>query len=161
VVASLEIGRHRLKVVLVWPQIPPNTGQIARLCVASGSELHLVRPMGFVLSDRQLKRAAMDYWKRLKLTVHDDLEAFLKAVGSEKVWLFENGGERNVWEEAFHEGDWLIFGSETKGLPVQLLKNWPERVLRIPQVEGERCLNLASAASIGVYEALRQIVPER
>src|SRR5688572_1227848 len=153
----MEIGRHRLKVVLVWPQIPPNTGQIARLCVASGAELHLVRPMGFVLSDRQLKRAAMDYWKRLKLSVHDDLESFLKTVGSAKVWLFENSGERSVWEAKFEPGDWLIFGSETKGLPAPMLEKWPGRVLRIPQVEGERCLNLASAAGIGLYEAIRQI----
>ncbi|HEV8290548.1 MAG TPA: TrmH family RNA methyltransferase, partial [Tepidisphaeraceae bacterium] len=78
----MTIASHGLKVALVWPQIPPNTGQIARLCVATGAELHLVRPLGFVLSDRQLKRAAMDYWQRLKLTVHDDLEAFLKIVGS-------------------------------------------------------------------------------
>ncbi|HEV8377234.1 MAG TPA: TrmH family RNA methyltransferase, partial [Tepidisphaeraceae bacterium] len=84
---SVTIAPHGLKVVLVRPEIPPNTGQIARLCVAAGAELHLVRPLGFVLSDRQLKRAAMDYWQRLKLTVHDDVEAFLKVVGKERMWL--------------------------------------------------------------------------
>src|SRR6266436_5708370 len=91
---AMTIGFHALKVVLIRPQIPPNTGQIARLCVAAGAELHLVRPLGFVLSDRQLKRAAMDYWQRLKLTVHDDVEAFLKVVGKEEdVDVFERWGE--------------------------------------------------------------------
>jgi tRNA (cytidine/uridine-2'-O-)-methyltransferase len=152
-----SIAAHGLKVALVHPQIAPNTGQVGRLCVASGAELHLIRPLGFVLSDRQLKRAGMDYWKRVKLTVHDDEEAFLKAVGGERVWLFENGEERSVWDAEFASGDWLVFGSETKGLPQSLAKNWPGRVVAIPQVAGERCLNLASAVSIGVYEAIRQI----
>jgi tRNA (cytidine/uridine-2'-O-)-methyltransferase len=99
----------------------------------------------------------MDYWKRLKLTVHDDEDAFLKAVGDGRVWLFENGGKRSVWEAKFGEGDWLVFGNETKGLPGWMLERWAERVVCIPQVQGERCLNLASAVGVGVYEAIRQI----
>jgi tRNA (cytidine/uridine-2'-O-)-methyltransferase len=146
-----------LKVVLVRPQIPPNTGQIARLCVAAGAELHLVRPMGFVLSDRQLKRAAMDYWQRLKLTVHDDLEAFLKVVGQERMWMFSSGGERSYWEAKYSGSDWLVFGNETQGLPDGMLERSPDRVVRIPQVDGERCLNLSSAVGLGLYEAIRQI----
>ena len=153
----MTIAPHGLKVVLVRPQIPPNTGQIARLCVAAGAELHLVRPMGFVLSDRQLKRAAMDYWQRLKLTVHDDVEAFLKVVGSERMWMFSSGGERSYWEVKYSASDWLVFGNETQGLPDGMLEARPDRVVRIPQVEGERCLNLSSAVGLGVYEAIRQI----
>lgn len=155
--SGVTIGSHGLKVVLVRPQIPPNTGQIARLCVAAGAELHLVRPLGFVLSDRQLKRAAMDYWQRLKLTVHDDLEAFLKVVGSDKLWMFSSGGQRSFWEAKILPSEWLVFGNETQGLPDSMLESRPERVLRIDQVPGERCLNLSSAVGLGLYEALRQI----
>ena len=148
---------HRLKLVLVHPQIAPNTGNIARLCVATGTELHLVRPMGFVLSDAKLRRSAMDYWPRLKLTVHDDLDAWLGIVGSDRVWLMENGSAQSIWTADFTDGDWLLFGSETAGLPKSLLDLWPDRLVGIPQVEGERCLNVSTAAGIGLFEALRRI----
>jgi len=154
---DINLPVHQLKVALIRPQIPPNTGQIARLCVAAGAELHLVRPLGFVLSDRQLKRAAMDYWQRLKLTVHDDLEAFLKVVGKERMWMFSSGGERSYWDVKYSPADWLVYGNETQGLPDSMLEKRPECVLRIPQVAGERCLNLSSAVGLGLYEALRQI----
>jgi tRNA (cytidine/uridine-2'-O-)-methyltransferase len=154
---SLHLPPHSLKIALIHPQIPPNTGQIARLCVASGAELHLVRPMGFVLSDRQLKRAAMDYWARLKLAVHDDIESFLNAVGQERIWLFENQGGRSIWDVKFQKTDWLIFGSENHGLPKPLIERYPDQLLRVPQVQGERCLNLSSAVALGLYEALRQV----
>src|SRR5436853_123669 len=148
----LNLPQHSLKVVLIHPQIPPNTGQIARLCVASGAQLHLVRPMGFVLSDKQLKRAAMDYWKRLKLILHDDVEEFLKAVGQERVWLFENQGPRSFWDVKFHQSDWLIFGNETRGLPRSVIERYHDRLVRISQIQGERCLNLSSAVALGLYE---------
>ena len=151
------LGAHALKVALIRPQIPPNTGQIARLCVAAGAELHLVRPLGFILSDRQLKRAAMDYWQRLKLSVHDDVETFLKVVGPQKMWMFSSGGERSFWDVNYSPADWLVFGNETQGLPDAMLEARPDCVLRIPQVAGERCLNLSSAVGLGLYEALRQI----
>ena len=154
---SVTIAPHGLKVVLVRPQIPPNTGQIARLCVAAGAELHLVRPLGFVLSDRQLKRAAMDYWQRLKLTLHVDVESFLKVLGKDKVWMFSSGGERSYWDVKYSPGDWLVFGNETQGLPDAMLEARPDRVVRIPQVKEERCLNLSSAVALGLYEAIRQI----
>ena len=153
----MTIGSHGLKIVLVRPQIPPNTGQIARLCVAAGAELHLVRPLGFVLSDRQLKRAAMDYWQRLKLTVHDDLESFLKDLGTQKMWMFSSGGERSYWDVKYSASDWLVFGNETQGLPDAMLEARPDRVVRIPQVAGERCLNLSSAVALGLFEAIRQM----
>jgi len=155
----LDLRPHRLKVVLVHPQIAPNTGNIARLCVAAGAELHLVRPLGFVLSDRELKRSAMDYWPRLRLTVHDDLEAFWKAAGQGRFWLFTTRADKSFWEAEFADDNWLIFGSETAGLPQTLLNRHAARCLRIPQAAGERCLNLSTAAGIALYEALRNLRP--
>lgn len=152
---------HRLKVALLQPQIAPNTGNIARLCVATGTELHLARPMGFVLSDRELRRSAMDYWPRLRLTVHDDTAALLAACGLQSRWLLSSKGERSLWDAEFSDDDWLVFGSETKGIDETIRAAHPGRVLRIPQAEGERCLNLATAAGIALYEALRQVVTHR
>jgi tRNA (cytidine/uridine-2'-O-)-methyltransferase len=153
----LTLAPHRLRVALLQPQIAPNTGNIARLCVATGTELHLVRPMGFVLSDRELKRSAMDYWPRLKLTVHDDDAAFFAAVGSQRLWLFTSKGERSLWEADFADGDWLVFGSETRGIDPAIVAAHPGCGVRIPQAKDERCLNLATAAGIGLFEALRQV----
>jgi tRNA (cytidine/uridine-2'-O-)-methyltransferase len=146
-----------LKVALVHPQIAPNTGNIARLCVATGTELHLVRPLGFILSDRELRRSAMDYWPRLKLTVHDDLDALLAAIGGGRAWMFSTKGTRSFWDADYADGDWLVFGSETAGLPRRLLERDAARVVRIAQAPDERCLNLSTAAGIGLFEAIRQI----
>ena len=155
----IELPPHRLKVALVHPQIAPNTGNIARACVATGTALHLVRPMGFVLSDRELKRSAMDYWPRLKLTVHDDTDAFFRAVEAfgSPAWLFSSKATRSFWHADYRDGDWLVFGSETRGIDPALLAAHPGRAVRIPQAEGERCLNLATAAGIGLYHALRRV----
>lgn len=153
----MNLRPHSLKLVLVHPQIAPNTGNIARLCVATGTELHIVRPMGFVLSDKQLKRSAMDYWPRLKLTVHDDLDAFLQVLGDARPWLLENGSNQTVWSADFHDGDWLLLGSETAGLPKSLRDRYADRLVAIPQVEGERCLNVSTAAGIGLFAALRAV----
>src|SRR5256885_2874850 len=112
---SVELPSHRLQVGLLQPEIAPNTGNIGRLCVATGTPLHLVRPLGFVLSDRNLKRSGMDYWPRLKLTMHDDTEAFFRAVGTDRFWLFSSKGTRPHWDAPFQNGDWLIFGNETHG----------------------------------------------
>lgn len=139
------------------PQIAPNTGNIARLCVATGTELHLVRPLGFVLSDKQLRRSAMDYWPRLRLTVHDDSDAFVRALDTAPIWLFSSRGTRSLWDVSYSPADTLIFGSETGGLSDDLLAAHPDRVLRIPQAPNERCLNLSTAAGIALYEALRQV----
>jgi tRNA (cytidine/uridine-2'-O-)-methyltransferase len=151
-----SLGSHEFKIVLIHPQIAPNTGNIGRLCVASGTELHLVRPMGFVLSDRKLRRSAMDYWSRLKRTVHDDTQTFLRFAGeSARMWMFDSGGEVSLWDVDFKDGDWLVFGSETRGIPADLMALSPMRSVRIPQVPDERCLNLATAAGIALYEAIR------
>jgi tRNA (cytidine/uridine-2'-O-)-methyltransferase len=154
---GLLLSSHRLKIALLQPQIAPNTGNIARLCVASACELHLVRPMGFVLSDRQVRRSAMDYWHRLRLTVHDDEERFFGHVGGERFWLFSSKGTAGLWETRFSDGDWLIFGSETGGIGDGLLTRHGSRVVRIPHAPAERCLNLSTAAGIALYEALRQV----
>jgi tRNA (cytidine/uridine-2'-O-)-methyltransferase len=158
---GVTLPPHSLKVALLQPQIAPNTGNIARLCVATGTELHLVRPLGFVLVDRELKRSAMDYWPRLRLTVHDDSAAFLAASAFAgrpgRRWLFSSKAGRSLWEADFADGDWLVFGSETRGIDQSLLAAEPEHALRIPQASGERCLNLSTAAGIGLYHALYSI----
>jgi tRNA (cytidine/uridine-2'-O-)-methyltransferase len=149
---------HQFRLALIHPQIAPNTGNIGRLCVATGTPMHLVRPLGFVLSDRYLKRSAMDYWERLDLTVHEDLDAFLATASAAggRLWLFTSKATRELWDANFTPGDWLVFGSEMAGLPESLRDRYHETCLRIPQVAGERCLNLATAAGIGLYEAIRQ-----
>jgi len=152
----MHLPPHCIKLALLQPQIAPNTGNIARLCVATGTELHLVRPLGFVLSDHNLRRSAMDYWHRLKLTVHDDTEAFFARVRDEPFWLFDSAGTIDLWSAKIHDGDWLIFGSETRGIDPQLLEHHRARSVRIPQIQGERCLNLSTAAGIALYEALRR-----
>lgn len=153
---SLNLAPHELKIALMQPQIAPNTGNIARLCVATGTQLHIVRPMGFVLSDRELRRSAMDYWPRLKLTVHDDDDAFLQTLGDRRPWLFSSKGTTSLWDVRFAADDWLIFGNETRGLSDALLTRFAAQTIRIPQLEPERCLNLATAAGIAIYEAMRQ-----
>ncbi len=158
---SPDLSPHRVSVALVHPQIAPNTGNIGRLCVASGTHLHLVRPLGFVLSDRNLQRAGMDYWPRLKLTIHDDLPAFLDVMSGTRTWLFTTSGERSAWDVPFADGDCLAFGSETRGLPRDLLASQADQRVRIPQVAGERCLNLSTAVGVGLYECLRQTRPAR
>ena len=153
----LYLPPHRLRVGLIEPQIAPNTGNIARLCVATGTELHLVRPLGFVLSDKQLKRSAMDYWPRLKLTIHDDVTAFFRAVGNDRFWLLTSRSERSMWDAQINDGDWLIFGNETAGIGHDIVSRHADRTLRIPQSPGERCLNVATATGIVLYHALHQL----
>jgi tRNA (cytidine/uridine-2'-O-)-methyltransferase len=148
---------HALRVALLQPQIAPNTGNIARLCVATGTALHLVRPLGFILSDKELRRSAMDYWPRLKLTLHDDTDTFLRATAGQRAWYFSSKATRPHWSAQFRDGDWLVFGSETRGIDEAILSANPDRSLRIPQAPDERCLNLSTAAGVALYEALRQI----
>ncbi len=157
----LSLAPHGLTIALLQPQIAPNTGNIARLCVATGTPLHLVRPLGFVLSDRNLRRSAMDYWPRLNLTVHDDDAAFFAAIGAASRWFFSSKGAVPLWDAAIPEDGWLIFGSETRGINPALLQASPDRVVRIPQAGEERCLNLATAVGIGLYEALRRAAEGR
>ena len=146
-------------VVLVEPEIPPNTGNIARLCLAAGAELHLVRPLGFSLDDRQLRRAGMDYWHEVNVTVWESWDALWQArlaVPPARRWFLTTKATRAHWDAEFQPGDFLIFGRETRGLPESLLAAHPAETLAIPMAPGARSLNLATAAGIVLFEALRQ-----
>lgn len=147
---------HQLKIVLVQPEIPQNTGNIARLCEVTGAQLHLVRPLGFFLSERHLKRAGMDYLNRVDLVLHDDLAALMAAIGTDGFHLATSKASKSFWQANFQPNDWLILGRETAGLPGELTGAYPERCVQIPMRENARCLNVSTAAGIFLYEALRQ-----
>jgi len=143
-------------VVLVEPEIPPNTGNVGRLCLATKSTLHLVRPLGFSLDDRQLKRAGLDYWDEVDLKVWDSLDLLLKEKRPDDRHFFvTTKTKRAYWEVKFQPGDFLIFGRETKGLPESVLSAHVSDCITIP-MEGARSLNLATAVGIVLYEAIRQ-----
>jgi tRNA (cytidine/uridine-2'-O-)-methyltransferase len=147
-----------LHVVLVEPEIPPNTGNIARMCAATGSHLHLVEPLGFQLDDAKLKRAGLDYWDAISPRLHPDFDAYLAATRPPRLFLFSTGGTRSIYDADFAPGDHLVFGSETRGLSDELLARFPGQILGIPlRTEHVRSLNLSTAAGIAVYEALRQV----
>ena len=147
-----------MNIVLVEPEIPPNTGNVARLCSATGTRLHLVGPLGFSLEDRYLKRAGMDYWRQVDWRTWDDWAVFVAALPEgARLWLVEQGGARRYDEAEFELEDFLVFGRETAGLPRALLEKFPEQVLSIPMFNPEaRSLNLANSVSVVLYEALRQ-----
>ena len=146
---------NRLNVVLVEPEIPQNTGNISRTCAATGTALHLIRPLGFELSDRYLKRAGLDYWQFLDLTVYDSLDEFFsKNEGA--FWFFTTKAQKTYTEARFEGDVFLFFGKETAGLPEALLKKEKDRCLRLPMLERIRSLNLSNSVAIAVYEALRQ-----
>lgn len=150
-----------LNVVLHQPEIPQNTGNIGRTCVAVGAKLWLVRPLGFRLDEKNLRRAGLDYWEHLQVEAVDDWQTFSEQLPMSRTWLFSKKATRVYTDAEFHDGDWLVFGSETQGLPESLLASHPDRSLRIPSRPQVRSLNLASAVAIGVYEALRQIGLQR
>lgn len=143
-------------VVLVHPQIPPNTGNVARLCAVTGSRLHLVEPLGFSIADKDLRRAGLDYWDQVVAEIHPDLAAWEASAPFPRVHLFTARGAKTLWEADFRPGDQLVFGSEQLGLPEELLARHPENTVSIPQRPGLRSLNLSTAAGISLYEALRQ-----
>ena len=143
-------------VVLVEPEIPPNTGNIGRLCLASGSTLHLIKPLGFSIDDRELKRAGLDYWKEVDLRLWDSFDDLRQSLGLDaRFYFLTTKSERPYWDIAFQPGDFLVFGRETKGLPENLLAAHAEELLTIP-MRGTRSLNLATAVAIVLFEAMRQ-----
>ena len=147
-----------MNVVLVAPEIPSNTGNIGRTCLATGTSLHLVGPLGFQLDDKQLKRAGLDYWPRLNCKVYKNWEEWrVKYLKSQKVWFFSTKGHFSLYEANFAEEDFLVFGNETKGLPKALLKEYRERTLFLPMTSSVRSLNLANTVAVALYEALRQV----
>ena len=152
---------HNLSIVLVTPEIPTNTGSIGRLCLATNSTLHLVEPLGFEINDSRLKRAGLDYWKHLQIVRHKSLGHFFKSISQKAPMVFfSTKAKSSVFDQRFKEGSYLIFGCETKGLGEELLNKFSEYTFRIPQYDNRvRSLNLANAASIAVYEAIRQLGP--
>jgi tRNA (cytidine/uridine-2'-O-)-methyltransferase len=150
-------GEAPLHLVLIEPQIPPNAGNVARLCAATGCALHLVEPLGFSIEDRELKRAGLDYWHEVAVVVHPSLDAFL-ATWRGPLWFFTTRAARRYDEADFAGGDALLFGKETAGLPQALLDAHPGRSLRIPMRPGTvRSLNLSTTVGIAAYAALKRL----
>lgn len=152
-------GRGRLHVVLVEPEIPPNTGNIARLCAATRSILHLVHPLGFQVDEKSVRRAGLDYWHLVDVREHESWDAFLKSEldGSQsRAFFFTGKAKKSYLNAEFQENDYLIFGRESSGLPDSILAAFPDRLIGIPTIGAVRSLNLANAAALGIYEALRQ-----
>lgn len=145
-----------LNVVLFEPRIPHNTGNIARTCAAVGARLHLIKPLGFHLDDRSLKRAGMDYWDAVDVRVHDSGEAFFSSHPAEEMAFLTKRADKSYDRIDFSGNIYLVFGKETYGLPAWLLEGHRERCYRIPMKEGARSLNLSNAAAVVVYEAFRQ-----
>ena len=147
-----------LHVVLVEPEIPQNCGNIARTCAATGSALHLVRPLGFDISDRAVKRAGLDYWHLVPVFDYENLDALFARhpEAAANLWLTTTKAPRSYAEAAFTPDSWLFFGKETAGLPAALRERFRERCLRLPMVSGARSLNLSNTVAVCVYEALRQ-----
>jgi len=148
-----------MNVVLVAPEIPPNCGNVARLCVSVGARLHLVEPLGFELSDRYLKRAGLDYWEHLDLTVHASFAALLEQKGAAPMYLATSRATRPYTGVTYGADDWLVFGNETGGLPQELVEKFVDHTLCIPMWGPSRCLNLSNAVAVVVFEALRQLRP--
>jgi tRNA (cytidine/uridine-2'-O-)-methyltransferase len=147
-----------IHIVLVEPEIPPNTGNIARSCAATGAKLHLVKPLGFSIDDKTLKRAGLDYWPYVDLEVHESLEEFLKKYKDMPMYLATTKGIRRYTEVSYEENAMLLFGKETAGLPRTLIEEYKDRTIRIPMSRDTRLrsLNLSNSASIVLFEALRQ-----
>lgn len=145
-----------INIVLVEPEIPQNTGNIARTCACTGAKLHLVKPFGFEITDKHLKRAGLDYWSDVDITYYDNLEDFLKKHKDDNLLFLTTKGKHRYSDMKFHDGDYLLFGKETKGLPEELLHNNYEKCLRVPMKPTMRSLNLSNTVCLVTYEVLRQ-----
>ncbi len=147
-----------LNVVLVEPEIPQNTGNIARTCAATGARLHIIKPMGFAIDDKKLKRAGLDYWHYLDLTYYENLEDFFEKTDNNNAqyYYFTTKGRNTHSDVAYNDNCYLMFGKETKGLPEDMLYKNPERCVRLPMMGEIRSLNLSNSVAVGVYEVLRQ-----
>jgi tRNA (cytidine/uridine-2'-O-)-methyltransferase len=146
-----------LHVALVEPQIPPNTGNVARLCAATGTTLHLVEPLGFSIADPAVRRAGLDYWHSVDLWVHAGWPAFQEAITPDRCLYFSAHGTRSFWDAPYHDRAVLVFGNETAGLPERIRGQHPDRTFRVPMTDAVRSLNLATAVGIVLYEALRRV----
>ena len=147
-----------MHVVLFQPEIPPNTGSIARLCAATLTPLHLIEPLGFKITDKHLKRAGLDYWGFVDLTVHKSWDNFIRRRADKRLLFFSKRATQSYTQVLYKEDDFLVFGPETRGLPAELLGAYPQCCYRIPMMaSGVRSLNLSNAVSIVLYEGLRQL----
>jgi tRNA (cytidine/uridine-2'-O-)-methyltransferase len=149
-----------INVVLVEPEIPPNTGNVIRLCANTGAQLHLIEPLGFPIDHAKMRRAGLDYHEFTAMTVHSSWNEFLSNTQADlsRLFAFTTHGSRNAFEASFQPNDWLIFGSETRGLHPDLRNSFPlEQRLRFPMREGNRSMNLSNAVAVAVYEAWRQL----
>ena len=146
-----------LHVALVEPEIPPNTGNVVRLCAATGAGLHLIEPLGFSLDDHNLRRAGLDYWDAVDVWVHPGWRYFREAVSRERCLYFSAHGTRAYWDAPFRDRCCLVFGNEGAGLPERIRLKYPDRVFRIPMLSSVRSLNLATAVGIVLYEAIRRV----
>lgn len=152
-----------IHIVMVEPEIPSNTGNVARTAAATGVKLHLVKPLGFSIVDKYLKRAGLDYWDKLDIEIHESFEEYIEKYGIENTYLSTSKG-KNVYSDVDYksingrnEDIFILFGKETKGLPEEFLKNNIEKTIRIPMKQGLRCLNLSNSVNIVLYEILRQL----
>jgi tRNA (cytidine/uridine-2'-O-)-methyltransferase len=159
--AAQDPGAARLNIVLVEPKIPPNTGNVARLCAVTASRLHLVAPLGFRVDDKDLRRAGLDYWDKVHAATYGSFDDLLQTEKPDpsKLHFFTGRGTTSLWDAKFAQGDWLIFGDEVSGLPEALLARFAGRQVRVPMIAepSARSLNLSTCAGICVYEALRQL----
>ena len=144
-------------VVLVEPEIPQNTGNIARTCVLTGAALHLVKPLGFDLDEKQARRAGLDYWPQADVVLYDNLDDFFEKNKGGRFFYASTKADKSYCDAHYQDGDFILFGKETAGLPEPLIFGNPERAIRIPMKSDTRSLNLSNAVAIVVYEALRQI----
>lgn len=146
----------KINIVLCEPEIPQNTGNIARTCAATGASLHLIRPLGFEIDNAKLKRAGLDYWDKLDITYYDSLSDFLTMHADKRIYYFSTKAKYNYSDVTYPDDAWIMFGKETRGLPEELLKENPETCVRIPMRDTLRSLNLSNSVAIAVYEILRQ-----
>lgn len=144
-------------IVLFEPEIPQNTGNISRTCACTGSALHIIKPMGFEITDKHLKRAGLDYWDKLSLTYYENLDDFFDRTKGGRYFYLSKKASKRYTDISFKDGDYLIFGKETKGLPEHIVFDNPETALRIPMAKDLRSLNLSNTVALVLYEALRQI----
>lgn len=147
-----------LNIVLIEPEIPNNTGNIGRLSLATGSRLHLVKPFGFVIDDKRLKRAGLDYWQHLEVIYYDSIDEFFRKNNNSEMIFLSSHGTKSHWDISFSDNMFLVFGKESVGLPKALIEQYSDRLFKIPLYSDSiRSLNLANAVSIIIYEGLRQL----
>ncbi len=147
-----------LNIVLHQPEIPGNTGAAGRTCVALGAKLWLVRPLGFRIDEKTLRRAGLDYWQHLDWEVADHWDDFIQRIGETRLWFFSRFAERSYLDVEFRRGDALVFGSETSGLPARMTDGYSDQTLRIPTTDKVRSLNLATSVGVAAFEARRQFL---